>query len=388
MIASPAAGKTAILGTLLLGGAPLLAAQPAPTPPTATYWVYVAAESADMMHRIRFGPDGAAVEKTIGVGQIPTEMEGPHGLQISRDGRFLHLTTGHGSPDGQYWKYHLGPDTLVGPPIPLGDFPASIDVTPDGLYAFVANFSLYGPMTPSTISVVYTPTNTEVTRVTTCVMPHGSRVNRLGTRHYSTCMMDDQLVEIDAVTFQVTRRFSVARGHEGPLAAADPPGDHGDHRSMEPGEAMTPATCSPTWAHPGPEGAHLYVACNRSDEVLEVDAASWRVTRRFATGRGPYNVDITPDGTLLVVTLKQGGGVQLFDLATGDRVMDARSSTTVTHGIAISPDSRYAFISNEAVGAQPGKVDIYDLRARRRVADVAVGQQAGGIAFWKMEPRP
>ncbi len=380
------ARKAAAAVALVLAPA-AVAAQPRPTPPTANYWVYVGAESADMIHRVRFGPEGAVVEKTLGVGMIPTEMEGPHGLQISRDGRYLHMTTGHGSPDGQYWKYHLGPDTLVGSPIPLGDFPASIDVTPDGLYAFVSNFSLYGPMVPSSISVIFTPTSTEVARVDTCVMPHGSRVNALGTRHYSTCMMDDQLVELDATTFQVARRFSVAKGGEGPIEVH---AGHEGHEAMghAPGTTMPPASCSPTWAHPSPDNAKVYVACNRADLVLEVDIASWAVTRRFATGRGPYNVDVTPDGTLLVVTLKPGSGVQLFDLRSGERVMDLKSSTTVTHGIAISPDSRYAFISNEAVGAQPGKVDIYDLRARVRVAEVEVGQQAGGIAFWKMEPAP
>src|SRR5690606_14629996 len=117
--------------------------------PTANYWVYVGAESADLIHRIRFGPDGAVVEKTIPVGEIPTEMEGPHGLVISRDGKYLHMTTGHGVPDGKYWRYELGPDTLAGPGTYLGYFPASIDVTPDGLYTFSANFNLHGDMVPS-----------------------------------------------------------------------------------------------------------------------------------------------------------------------------------------------------------------------------------------------
>lgn len=55
--------------------------------PSAIYWVYVGAESADLIHRVRFGPDGAAVEKTTPVGMYPTEMEGPHGLSISADGK-------------------------------------------------------------------------------------------------------------------------------------------------------------------------------------------------------------------------------------------------------------------------------------------------------------
>src|SRR5687767_14674521 len=191
------------LAAALLLPAAASAQLPATQKPTRDYWVYVGAESADLIHRIRFGPAGAVVEKTIPVGESPVEMEGPHGLQISPDGKYLHMTTGHGSPDGKYWKFELGPDTLVGPGIHLGFFPASLDVTPDGLYAFVVNFNLHGEMVPSSVSVVYTPTNTEVARVETCVMPHGSRIEPSGMHQYSTCMMDDQLVEIDTKDFKV-----------------------------------------------------------------------------------------------------------------------------------------------------------------------------------------
>ena len=357
--------------------------------PPATYWVYVGAESADLVQRVRFDSAGATVEKTFVVGESAVEMEGPHGLQISRDGKFLHLTTGHGSPDGKYWRYALGPDTLVGPGTFLGFFPASIDVTPDGMYAFVVNFNLHGEMVPSSVSVVYTPTNTEVAQTTTCTMPHGSRVDPSGMRQYSTCMMDDQLVEIDTRTFEVARRFSVARGKEGPVRP-DAHSGHAGHAaagsSTSGGAAtMAPATCSPTWAQPAADGARIYVACNKADEILEIDRDAWAVSRRFTTGRGPYNLAVTPDGTLLVATLKQGGGVQAWNLASGESVMQEKSTTTVTHGVVISPDSRYAFVSSEGVGAAPGMVDVYDLHARRRVASVEVGQQAGGIAFWKME---
>jgi hypothetical protein len=60
------------------------------------------------------------------------------------------------------------------------------------------------------------------------------------------------------------------------------------------------------------------------------------------------------------------------------------TSATVAHGVTISTDSRYAFVSSEGIGAAPGKVDVYDIRARAKVATVDVGQQASGITFWKM----
>jgi hypothetical protein len=240
-------------------------------PPTSNYWAYVGAESADLIQRIKFGPGGAVLEKTIAVGEFPAEMEGPHGLIISRDGKYLYMTTGHGFPDGKYWKYDLGPDTLIGKGVLLGNFPASIDVTPDGLYTMSANFNLHGDMVPSSQSVVYTPTNTEIARVVTCVMPHGSRFDPMGAFQYSGCMMDDQLVEIDARAFKVSRRFSLAKGKEGPLAANDPhvamamemaptapnkpqvdPADVG-YNGMK--HEMVPNSCSPTWAQPSVDGA-------------------------------------------------------------------------------------------------------------------------------------
>ena len=128
----------------------------------------------------------------------------------------------------------------------------------------------------------------------------------------------------------------------------------------------------------GLQGADFLV-CNTDAQALEGSLCDTRLQ---------LGVEVTGGlgaGALLVATLKQGGGVQAWNLASGEVVMQEKSSTTVTHGVVVSPDSRYAFVSSEGVGAAPGKVDVYDLHARTRVASVEVGQQAGGIAFWKME---
>jgi hypothetical protein len=58
----------------------------------------------------------------------------------------------------------------------------------------------------------------------------------------------------------------------------------------------------------------------------------------------------------------------------------------VLHGIAVSDDDRYAFISVEGIGAEPGTVEMIDLSTFQRVASVDLGQMSGGLDFWKSEP--
>lgn len=357
--------------------------------PDAVYYVYAGAESADLLHRIRLGPEGAEIDATTPVGEMAVETEGPHGLATSPDGEYVYMTTGHGVPDGKLWKFRAGPDTLVAEPILLGRFPATLDLTPDGLYAFVVNFNLHGERVPSSVSVVYTPDMVEVKQIETCVMPHGLRIAPDGLFAYSNCMMNDLLVEIDTRTFEVSRTFRVAEGEEGPGPVGPLPAEGISETGGMPGEAALPMsnTCSPTWAEPSADGGSVFVACNKGDWIVEVDRESWSVVRRIPTSMpGPYNLDVSADGSLLIATLKPSHHVELFELESGESLGVLPSSTTIPHGVVISPDSRFAFTTAEGVGAEPGKVDVFSLRPFERIASLPVGQQAGGITFWKMEP--
>ena len=66
-------------------------------------------------------------------------------------------------------------------------------------------------------------------------------------------------------------------------------------------------------------------------------------------------------------------------------VKNIENSGSVSHGVAISPDSKYAFVSLEGVGGEPGIVDVISLKNLKVISSVKVGKQAGGIAFWKTE---
>ena len=366
------------------------AARRAVQAPTQDYLVLVASESVDEIAVLRFGPGGIGVERKSRTGIMPADVDGPHGVAVSPDGKYYYVTTAHGAPFGFLWKYALANDSLAGR-VMLGNFPATMQITPDGEFAYVVNFNLHGEMVPSSVSIVATGEMVEVARVPTCTMPHGSRINAQGTKQYSACMMDDIAVEIDTRAFTVARHFLVGKGKErgmqgGPAAKGSQHASHdmGGH-GMEPPKPGD-VNCSPTWVQPSADGSRVFVACNKSNDIVEIDAARWTLARRIPAGDGVYNLAVTRDGKLLVATNKRGKSTSVIDLATGRELARIPTTRRVVHGAVVSTDDRYAFISQEGVGSEPGTVDVIDLRALQKVATVDVGQQAGGIDFWKVTP--
>ena len=181
--------------------------------PDKDYLVYVLSESADKISLIRLGPGGARLEHEVPTGDMPIDIDGPHGIAVSRDKSFYYVSLAHGRPFGSVWKYSTKDDHVMGQAT-LGFFPATMDLSADGSLLWVVNFNLHGDIVPSSVSVVATDPMLEVARITTCAMPHGSRLNPRGTKHYSACMMDDMLVEIDTQTLKVSRHFLLTKGHE------------------------------------------------------------------------------------------------------------------------------------------------------------------------------
>jgi DNA-binding beta-propeller fold protein YncE len=361
---------------------PLSSPAVSPTTPDRDHYVWVASEAVDQVALVRWGPGGAEVVRIVDVSMIPTDADGPHGVAVSPDGAHLYVTTAHGHPYGYLWKIDAETGQRLGR-VSLGLFPASLDVSPDGALAWVVNFNLHGDMVPSSVSVVSTRDLVEVARIETCTMPHGSRITTDGRRQYSTCMMDDLLVEANAWGLELSRHFLLTPGRAHGMSGP-PQGGHGGMGDGGMGhDAHAGARCSPTWAQPTPDGRSIYVACNASDELLEIDAESWTLARRIPAGRGIYNVAITSDGGRLVATNKQSQSISVFDLESGEELARIPTLRKTVHGVVISPDDRWAFVTVEGIGSEPGTLEIVDLSALSVSARVDLGQMAGGIVYWK-----
>ena len=229
-------------------------------------------------------------------------------------------------------------------------------------------------MKPSSVSVIDAETMTEITKIKTGSMPHGSRISKDGLKQYSVAMMSGELFEIDALSLNVSRKLDLE--------------NHSlmDHSKMGMSDnKIKHSSVNPTWVIPHPSKSLAYVAGNGSNEIIEINLNKWEVSKRIKIEKNPYNVEISPNGKFMVATLKGNGKTAVWELNTGKLIKVIKNSTSVPHGVAISSDSKYAFVSVEGKGGEPGIVDVIDLNKLLLVDRVEVGKQAGGIAFWKKE---
>ena len=339
---------------------PAAAQSPAPAAPAAfRYRLYVVSESGDIVTQLAWDGTTLTTLKTVPVGIMPADIDGPHNIALSPDGRSYYVTIAHGTPYGSLWKMAVDGDTLLGR-APVEMFPTTISVTPDGELAFVANSDFYGdhPRT-NLVSVIYTPQMTPLTNVAACDMPHGVKVNHAGTFVYISCMNSDEVLEIDRQSLGITRR----------------------HKT---GAAMGMGGCMPTFVSLSADDQRLYVACNHGNSLQVIDAATLTLVKEIPTGAGAYNVEPSPDGKWVIVTNKKAQSVSVISADSLVEVARVPTTKKIPHGVAFSPDGRYAFISQESIGVDPGAVDVIDLTTRTKVATAPVPLQPTGITLRRL----
>jgi hypothetical protein len=143
--------------------------------------------------------------------------------------------------------------------------------------------------------------------------------------------------------------------------------------------SATPLTCSPTWVQPSADGTSIFVACNGSSEIVEIGVNAWTIRRRLAARDGVYNLAATRNGRFLVATNRRDQSASIIDLQAGAERARLATPRKAVHGVVMTNDDRYAFVSSEGIAAEPGSVIAIDLETFAIVATAEVAPQAGGI---------
>ncbi len=351
---------------ILLWAGPTLAQGP-------TYRVVVVSESGDMATWLTPSGPRLTPERIVPVGVMPSDIDGPHNVTVAPDGKSYYITVAHGTPFGSLWKLDTRNDSILGKS-QVELFPTTVSLTPDGQLALVANSDFHGdhPRT-NVVSVIHTPTMTKITDLEACDMPHGVKVNHAGSRAYVSCMHSDEILELEVATLTLTRRAHTGAAHATASVSA----------ASHPGSAHTSPSqtneCSPTFVSVSRDDKRLFVACNAANTLQVWDAGTLRQIKEIPVGKGAYNVEPSPNGKFVLVTNKKDQSVSVIDASRLSEVARIPTSKRIVHGIAYSPDSRFAYISCESIGIDPGAVDVIDLKSRTRVSTVPIAGQPTGI---------
>jgi YVTN family beta-propeller protein len=100
------------------------------------------------------------------------------------------------------------------------------------------------------------------------------------------------------------------------------------------------------------DGRSLLASCEFGAELVKVDVHRERVVGvvHLQPGGMPQDVKLAPDGRLFYVADMMAGGVHLVD-AAGLRVIGFLPTGAGAHGLYVSRDSRYLYVSNRGEGS-------------------------------------
>ncbi len=295
-------------------------------------------------------PETGAVVSSFDLDMRRDEVDEPHGVTISPDGRHLYLTLAHGNPT--LWKFELNDDRLVGR-VRLGSKGASrVGLTPDGRLAFVPDYDRAGTGAVSEVTVVRTEDLRLVGRVEVCSAPHDAQASPDGSLVGLTCSLSDELVFLDPGTLEVVHRFPV-----GPE-----PGSPGEPRYRP---------LNLVWS---PGGRFVHVTLSAA-ALVRTFSLEGEAVAEIGVGNGPAQLASALDGHILVTANRLDRTASVVEVSFSPdgtpRLGEERRlelDVPYPHGVALTPDGRTAFVTYEG---EPG----------RAAGVVAVSTGDGGVAW-------
>jgi YVTN family beta-propeller protein len=273
----------------------------------------------------------------------------------------------------------------AGTPIPGGNSPGAIAITPDGKTAYVAD--VYG----NTVTPIDLATGSAGTAIPAGNGPDAIAITPDGKTAYvaNGKGSGNTVRPIDLATGSAGAPIQV--GSDPDAIAITPDGKTAYVANLY-GNTVTPIDLATGSAGPAipvgngpdaiaitPNGKTAYVANYSADTVTPIDLATGSAGPAIPVGQGPDAIAITPNGkTAYVANLDGTTGVTPIDLATG-------SAGTAIPGrdcaaIAITPDGKTAYFVSTYNGSN-GTVTAIDLATGSAGTPIQVGNGATAIAI-------
>jgi YVTN family beta-propeller protein len=279
---------------------------------------------------------------------------------------------------------------VVGSPIPVGELPEAIAITPDGRRAYVTVGLGSG------ISVIDTQTNQVVgAPIVDSGLPDGIAITPDGRTAYVTNFFGNSVSVIDTQTNQVAGP-AIKVGEEPAEVAITPDGRtayalNSGSKSVSVIDTQTnqvvgaPITVGkfPIGIAITPDGRSAYIANAGSKSVSVINTQTNQVAGpAIKVGEEPASIAITPDGRFAYVVNNESGDVSVIDTQTNQVVGAPIKVHAGAIGIAIAPDGKDAYVTETG----PSGVTPIALQTGTPGASIGVGIDPWGIAVVPDQP--
>ncbi|MGE0683838.1 MAG: hypothetical protein AB7P69_23420, partial [Candidatus Binatia bacterium] len=192
----------------------------------------------------------------------------------------------------------------------------------------------------NSVSVIDPITNKVTTTVKVGEEPRGIAASPDGSTVYVTNFLSDTLSIIDRATNTVTDTIPVGDGPVGVAVA--------------------------------PDGNHVYIVNGEDDTVSVIAAASKTLVTTIKVGEEPHEIALTPDGEQAYVTNYRNSSVSVLDLKPTPGFKSTIFVGSGPNGVAVSPDGKKVYVVNFGFedDINPGTVS---------AIDVATGEVTGTV---------
>jgi YVTN family beta-propeller protein len=228
--------------------------------------------------------------------------------------------------------------------VPVGDGPHELVATPDGKYAFASNYG--GPTPGHTISMIDLAAKKELRRidVSPLVRPHGLAF--AGGKLYFTAEGSRTIARYDPQTDAIDWRFET--------------GQNVTHMVILTKDLKT-----------------IFTSNIGGDSVSRIHQGAdggWTQTV-IPVGKGPEGIDLSPDGKTVWSAASRDGSIWTIDVASGKAVKALDAGTKRSNRIKITPDGRWALVTD----LDAGELVVVDTKARTVAKRIPLGKQLEGI---------
>jgi YVTN family beta-propeller protein len=273
----------------------------------------------------------------------------------------------------------------VGSPIPVGQSPRSIAITPDGRTAYVPNegSSSVSVIDTQTSQLVGSPIRVGFDPEAIAIAPDGRTAYVVNSFSENVSMIDTATNHLVGSPIPVGMAPSgIAIAPDGQLAyVTNFSSDTVSVIKLQTNEVIATIGVGlrPTDVEVTPDGRTVYVTNRVSQDIWAIDTATNTVIAKIPIGVGAERIAITPNGKTAYVT---GATAILTEIALIDLETNALAGTIAGGaplGIAITPDGKTAYVTTVAAEKS---VSAIDTQTNQRIGNpIPVGEGPRAIAI-------